>query len=99
MSPLKVTKEWTSSNSAFLKGQSSPTESMSSAEGGETSMVATVMIGGLILNINRFLCCLSLVFTFEDLYTAAVRELGSTADTLDCHIRMCYSKVEPERCE
>jgi len=74
MSPLKVTKEWTSSNSAFLKGQSSPTESMSSAEGGETSIVATVMIGGMILNINRFLCCLSLVFTFEDLHTAAVRE-------------------------
>jgi len=56
MMPLKVTKEkvggtrlpYSSSNSSFVSGHSSSAESLVLA-GGETSLVATVMIGGIIM--------------------------------------------------
>jgi len=59
MNPLKVTKEKVngtqlSSNSLFLNGHSSSAESLACA-GGETSVVATVMIGGIVFYFKRYM--------------------------------------------
>jgi len=56
MAPLKVMKDKvngtqlprSSSNPLFANGQSSSTESLLSTGGDETSVVATVMIGGMV---------------------------------------------------
>ena len=54
MTPLKVSKEkmnGSTSGSLYLNGQSSSLESIMSAGGGETSVVATAVIGGMSLNV------------------------------------------------
>jgi len=57
MAPLKMTKDKVNgsrppcspSNPLFMNGQFSSTESLVSTGEGETSVVATLMIGGMIL--------------------------------------------------